>query len=178
MDADTVKATLAKNLLRYRESRNLSQDQIAQKLGVTRVSISNYERGDRVPDAVFLARLAQSMGVTTDYLLGLSENETRENEALAERIPLEDEALNFFKGCESKKSMIQLAEISRFLGDPYAKEFFVWFFKYAQVARTEAGDEYAAMSRLWYMHKATAALEKIAKRMGREQRTDLRRKGV
>ena len=55
-----------------RNERNLSQDRLAKKVSVTRASIATYESGNRLPSLYVLVRLARALGVTTDYLLGVS----------------------------------------------------------------------------------------------------------
>ena len=57
-----------------RMERNLSQDQLAAELGASKSSISNYENGNRVPDADFIIKLAKYFNVSADFLLGLNEN--------------------------------------------------------------------------------------------------------
>jgi len=55
-----------------RDERNLSQDQLAQKIGVSRSTVATYESGNRFPSLDSLIALARVFGVTTDYLLGVS----------------------------------------------------------------------------------------------------------
>ncbi len=59
-----------------RNERNLSQDRLAKKVSVTRASIATYESGNRLPSLYVLVRLARALGVTTDYLLGVSSDKT------------------------------------------------------------------------------------------------------
>lgn len=60
----------SKLLKELRDSRGLKQSDLAEKLGVSRGSISFYENGDRVPDIIFLYKVAEFFGVSCDYLLG------------------------------------------------------------------------------------------------------------
>lgn len=55
--------------LRLRE--NMSQAQLAQKLGLTKSVISAYETGIRLPSYDVLIHIAKIFNVTTDYLLGV-----------------------------------------------------------------------------------------------------------
>lgn len=55
--------------LRLRE--NLTQSQLAQKLGVTKSVISAYETGLRLPSYDILINISRIFSVSTDYLLGL-----------------------------------------------------------------------------------------------------------
>lgn len=64
---------------RIKEQRlllNLNQDDLSQKLNLTQRSISFYENDERVPPADILIKLSQIFNVTTDYLLGLSDDDS------------------------------------------------------------------------------------------------------
>ena len=72
-----------------RKSMNISQEQLAEKLGMKRTNISNYEAGRVVPPSNVLFELAELFSVSTDFLLGrevkdvvnplVSENESLRN---------------------------------------------------------------------------------------------------
>lgn len=64
-------ATFAERLLELRTSHDLSQEALAEFLGVTRASVSNYENGKGEPKYSDLIKLAKRFNVTTDYLLGI-----------------------------------------------------------------------------------------------------------
>lgn len=55
--------------LRLKE--NMTQAQLAQKLGLTKSVISAYETGLRLPSYDVLIHIAKIYNVSTDYLLGL-----------------------------------------------------------------------------------------------------------
>ena len=55
--------------LRLKE--NMTQAQLAQKLGLTKSVISAYENGLRLPSYDILIHIAKIYNVSTDYLLGL-----------------------------------------------------------------------------------------------------------
>lgn len=57
-----------------REDRDLRQIDVAQKTGIDQKTLSNYETGKTNPDSFSIVRLAEFFGVTTDYLLGYSQN--------------------------------------------------------------------------------------------------------
>ena len=59
--------------LRIREG--YTQQQLADKLGVTKSVVSYYELQERYPSPDVLIRLAQVFCVTTDFLLGLEHKE-------------------------------------------------------------------------------------------------------
>ena len=58
------------NLRRLRKRTGLSQDALAEKLSVTRQTVSSWERGVHLPDVDKVIALANYFHVTTDYLLG------------------------------------------------------------------------------------------------------------
>lgn len=53
-----------------RHDMRLSQEALAYRLDTSRQTVSNWERGKTVPDAVMLAGIAAALGTTTDALLG------------------------------------------------------------------------------------------------------------
>ena len=55
--------------LRIKE--NMTQAQLAQKLGLTKSVISAYETGLRLPSYDILIHIAKIYNVSTDYLLGI-----------------------------------------------------------------------------------------------------------
>lgn len=67
-------------LKELRKRDNISQLQLAEAVGVTRGSISFYEKGERQPDIVTLANIAEYFNVTTDYLLGFERSSSRNTE--------------------------------------------------------------------------------------------------
>ncbi len=69
-----MKQIIAANLIRYRKSLGLSQEQLAEITGVTRQSINNYENAKTLADSKILSALASALGITLDDLLR-SQNE-------------------------------------------------------------------------------------------------------
>lgn len=59
-----------------RRARNITQQRLAIDLGVDQASISSYECGKYLPTIEILLKLAEYFGVSTDYLLGLSDIKT------------------------------------------------------------------------------------------------------
>ena len=64
--------TVAESFRRFRKEFNLSQRQVAETLGIKQPSYHVYESGT-IPSANVVVRLANAYDVTTDYLLGLSD---------------------------------------------------------------------------------------------------------
>lgn len=63
-------ATYSNRIRELREAKSLSQDQLAEKLNVTKQAISQYERGVRKPSMLMLEALCDFFNVSSDYLLG------------------------------------------------------------------------------------------------------------
>jgi transcriptional regulator with XRE-family HTH domain len=59
-------------LQRLRKKKKMTQHQVAEKLGVSSVTVSGWELGRRVPEPHMLPRIAQLFGTTVDNLLGYS----------------------------------------------------------------------------------------------------------
>lgn len=60
---------LANNLKRIRKENNLSQEQLAEKLGVSRQSVSKWEQGDSYPEMDKMIQLAKLFNLNVDDLL-------------------------------------------------------------------------------------------------------------
>ena len=70
----------ANRLYQYRKKNNLSQEELAAKIGVSRQAVSKWERAEASPDTDNLILLAKLYGVTLDDLLqGKSEPQKAEN---------------------------------------------------------------------------------------------------
>lgn len=59
----------------YRKRCCLSQEGLAEKVGVSRQAVSKWETGDALPEVTKLKALAQCFGVTVDFLLNEEETE-------------------------------------------------------------------------------------------------------
>mgnify|MGYP004539364807 FL=1 len=64
------------NLRIIREKRHKNQLNVALAVGVTQESISMYESGVSFPKANILIKLAEYLQTSTDYLLGLTDDDT------------------------------------------------------------------------------------------------------
>ena len=60
-----------------REDRDLTQLQVAEYLGTSQTMYARYERGANEMPIRHLIQLAKYYNVTTDYLLGLTDQKTR-----------------------------------------------------------------------------------------------------
>lgn len=65
---------IAQHIVLLRKENRLTQEQLAEVLGITRGSLSMYEIGKREPDLQLVVRIAQHFQVSTDFLLGVSKD--------------------------------------------------------------------------------------------------------
>lgn len=86
---------LGKNIKRLRREKDLTQEALAEFLGVTFQSVSNWERGESYPDITMLPEIAGFFKVSVDELLGINkaENEHEINSKIAEYDNLTDHKL-------------------------------------------------------------------------------------
>lgn len=61
---------IGKRVRELRVKMGLSQQELGNAIGVTKVSVCGYESGTRIPNLEKLAKLADALQTSTDYLLG------------------------------------------------------------------------------------------------------------
>lgn len=69
MTKQELMKTVGENLKRYRDERNLTQEQLAELAGISTSHCANIERGEKAVSVVSLRNLADSLRISTDYLL-------------------------------------------------------------------------------------------------------------
>lgn len=65
---DSFDVAAGLRLARVRVALGLKQEALAEKLGISRSRIANFEQGTRTPDPRVMSRLSELYGVTTDYI--------------------------------------------------------------------------------------------------------------
>ncbi len=60
---------VGKNIKRFREEKKLTQDEVAEKLSVTRQAVSNWECGKTEPDIDTLHKLAEAFEVSIEEII-------------------------------------------------------------------------------------------------------------
>ena len=65
-----MEQTLGKRIAQHRKRIGLTQDALAEKLGITAQAVSKWENDLSCPDITMLPRLAEIFGISTDELLG------------------------------------------------------------------------------------------------------------
>ncbi len=66
---------IGKNLQKLRKQKNLTQEKLAEKVGVARQTIAKWEAEESVPDLEMSGRLALALGVSLDDLVNAPEYE-------------------------------------------------------------------------------------------------------
>lgn len=104
---------LNQNIKTVRKNKGFTQEDLANRLHVTRQTISKWEKGYSVPDADMLAKLAEEMEVSVGELLGAEEISSEKNDALVDQLARINEQLSI-KNRRSKriwKTVIILAVV-------------------------------------------------------------------
>lgn len=89
---------LADKIIEERKKNGWSQEELANKLGVSRQAVSKWERAGSIPDLQRILQMSELFGVTTDYLL--------KNE-------IEEEPLNEY--VETKTIKVSMEEANQYL---------------------------------------------------------------
>lgn len=66
---------VSENIMKLRKKYNYSQEDVAEKIGVTRQTIAKWENGESVPDVLYSNALAELFNVTLDNLVNFKESE-------------------------------------------------------------------------------------------------------
>lgn len=75
---------VADRIKTLRQEANITQSELAKNLNITRSSVNAWEMGISVPSTQFIVELAQFFKVSTDYLLGLSQQQSLDITSLTE----------------------------------------------------------------------------------------------
>lgn len=63
---------------KYRKEKNMTQEEMAKRLGVTTPAVNKWENGNSFPDIMLLAPIARLLDISTDTLLSFWEDLTTE----------------------------------------------------------------------------------------------------
>ena len=84
---------LGKRIRRARKEKQLNQRSLARKIDVASRTLQRWEKGEQVPDSIYLLRLAQSIGVRPEWLLTGDGDMLPQSMRRAKVIPLRTERL-------------------------------------------------------------------------------------
>ena len=76
----------SKKLIQLRKANGMSQEDLADKLGVSRQAISRWEQGSTFPDLPNLQKICKVFSVSADYLISDEHTEEREEEAVSANV--------------------------------------------------------------------------------------------
>lgn len=78
------------------EERDITQPVLAKAIGVSRQSVGQWKNGKTVPDILDLRKIAHFFGVSTDYLIGRSNVQTKvlELKSVCDKTGLSDKSVN------------------------------------------------------------------------------------
>ena len=159
---------LGQVIRKYRKNKNMTQEEIAGRLGVTAPAVNKWENGASMPDITLLAPIARLLGITTDILLSFREELTAEEikalvyeaDSMLKEKPYEEaflwvkKKLEQYPNCE--QLILQLAVIldaQRMMQDPVKK------MKQAQIygKTNRISEAYKAYEELLYSHYQLAS---------------------
>lgn len=77
--------TVAERIKSLREKLELTQAEVARRLGISRAGVNAWEMGLSVPSTQYVVELAKIFGVSADYLLGMDRTAVVSVEGLSEK---------------------------------------------------------------------------------------------
>ena len=94
---------IGKFILNCRKEKELTQEQLAEKLGVTSKSISRWENGNTMPEYSLLKDLCSELGITVNELL--SGEKIKENDYMNKS---EENLINLRKQIDKRKRILKI----------------------------------------------------------------------
>lgn len=119
-DYSYIKNTFGEKLLQLRKEKGVNQNEMAKALGISRVALSYYERGERTADIEILIKAAKAFGVSPNYLLGEGARKVENDhlslynvfsENVANFLIGDHHRLDFLDAILSHKDMEQLSDL-------------------------------------------------------------------
>lgn len=77
-----MKLSIGENIRNFRKKNDLTQEELAERLGVTYQSVSRWENGATYPDLELLPAISELLSVTVDELLGMPQIEKEQRATL------------------------------------------------------------------------------------------------
>lgn len=93
-----MEETLGKRIAFHRKRLGMTQERLAESLGITPQAVSKWENDQSCPDITALPRLAQIFGISTDCLLGVEPRTSATAETAPEADDAEPEGLHIRNG--------------------------------------------------------------------------------
>ena len=67
----------SENMLQLRKMAGLTQEELAENIGVSRQSLSKWEKGESIPDLENAASIAQALGASLDELVNYDQSKAK-----------------------------------------------------------------------------------------------------
>lgn len=80
------KELLKNRIIEQRKKRDWSQTEFAKRMSVGRSTVAMWETGDRVPDTTTIHRLSEIFDVSSDYLLGLTDDTSPKDKSIDDEL--------------------------------------------------------------------------------------------
>lgn len=113
-----MKLSIGENIRNFRKKNDLTQEELAERLGVTYQSVSRWENGATYPDLELLPAISELLSVTVDELLGMPQIE-KEKRAIETFDELRRECIK--RDYDAEKIVTLLRDIRRnYLDSDYA----------------------------------------------------------
>jgi len=111
-----MEQTLGKRIAAFRKKNGMTQEGLAEKLGITAQAVSKWENDQSCPDITMLPRLAEIFHVSTDELLGIGREKAQEAEIVPPE-PEKESGVNLEINLEnSKKNSVAVAVLVLLVG--------------------------------------------------------------
>lgn len=140
---------LSDKIIELRKSNGMSQEDLAEKLNVSRQAISRWESGTAMPDANNILQISKLFGVTTDYLLN---DDYRSDNDLPKVKEIQNDNLGQIMGYLVTLEVMIL--LMQFMTTVILQNVFFAFLSFLPFVAAIGGFEYA------YRKKASSATEK------------------
>ncbi len=109
---EVIYLSLGERIRKYRKINKFTQKQLSSQLGLTPKMISFYERNERIPPIDIIIKLSEIFSVSTDYLLGLSPEQSIPNTQTSLSSE-EKEIINLYRSLDRDYKDIILGELKK-----------------------------------------------------------------
>ncbi len=118
-----INMSIGKRIGDLRRKQHFTQDELATRIGISRAALSHYEKDRRDPDYQTLQKIADYFDVSTDYLLGRSNQRNLDRSTKGYQAPLnEKDERDIAKRLDEIKNDIEHTEGLAFDGEPLSDE--------------------------------------------------------
>lgn len=100
----------SERLKELRKKANLTQVEVAEKLGISQPAYASWERGVKKPTQENLVRIAQVLNASVDYLVGNSEDKSDELDNIELLFRMNSKGLTSEEKAVFKKELIEFME--------------------------------------------------------------------